>query len=719
MRNSLVGNTRPTSGLRGLLSTRIREVRVCLLFMAGILLSLRVGMASDFAIPFYSIDAGSATRSVSGEYSLIGSMGQFDAGELTGAVYMIEGGFWNRAILAIPPRIDSDYEVEITGEQGEILLADLFSNVINSDGAGGPLQLESVGGHTVEEDSGFSTPRGGSISFLPGRLGYRLPFSFRGTEIIEYTVVNSLGARATGELHLSGDTSPDLRIPAANVRVVQLNASNSPASVAVSLDLAMNAIEVNPANSNRGDIGIKIGAAAADDPTQGVLISSARRNSVDHGQGQGVQIGTTSVAVDSVGYFVPIHQSPSGLEMNTDVAVLYFPFFDDWIAGRTARSQPGGAIDTVYSHPRIGLHLDPPAGPGGIWNHGDGTYRLEVRGIHSQTDGILLVSAGSNRNNLAQSRANADGSWTLFVHDNGVDGGIYEEDTVSFAFIPKGLADGVIGKVNGLGQSVLSSGDYSVTHESAGTYRLTIAGHAPDSGVLMVSPEGGSGVNVDNFVTYEADLNSWLIQVRDLPAGSLQNNGSTLAFSFAFFPAKAAQDDVVTRFAQPSAVKVRIADLLENDRDPHGGAVTFNGLVGATTSNGNSLTLVGTDWIVYQPSKADETPDDRFRYRVGESSGRESIAEVVILEQPNLRQSQNLVGQIAMGADGRMQLKFRGIPQRRYQVQYSHSIDPETRHWNNLSAELEASDRDGSFDFEDTPTGPQRYYRVVEVQAEP
>ena len=63
-------------------------------FLAGTLALLPLmSQGQNYSIDWYSIDGGGGT-STGGVYTLSGTIGQPDAGRLTGASYALEGGFW-------------------------------------------------------------------------------------------------------------------------------------------------------------------------------------------------------------------------------------------------------------------------------------------------------------------------------------------------------------------------------------------------------------------------------------------------------------------------------------------------------------------------------------------------------------------------------------------------------------------------------------------------
>jgi hypothetical protein len=64
-----------------------------LLFVGTLGLLPHIGSGQNYSIDWYSIDGGGGT-STGGVYSMSGTIGQPDAGRLTGASYTLEGGFW-------------------------------------------------------------------------------------------------------------------------------------------------------------------------------------------------------------------------------------------------------------------------------------------------------------------------------------------------------------------------------------------------------------------------------------------------------------------------------------------------------------------------------------------------------------------------------------------------------------------------------------------------
>lgn len=339
-------------------------------------------------------------------------------------------------------------------------------------------------------------------------------------------------------------------ISAANLRVVQVDTNNTVDSVEMTATLSINSLHIR-GDSNRGDYNVQIGDDYADDVETGVLISAVAENGRDNGEVvyPGTNFCTSTIDYTRTGgnagaYYISTFNSPTGAEYNINISAAFFPYAN-WLGGlaRNSGATNGGINDLFTGSPGLtqGTHFV---------EHGGGRFTVNLTNldIDARTDGVLLVNHGKNEDNYAMSCANAtNGTWQVFVKDNGTDAGSYEQDPVAFVYIPKTNTAVVSGKFRGDGTRLIFSGaipSYAVTNVGTGIWRLTIPGQNPDSGVLIISAEGGASQNVDNIVSYEADGDGWLIQSRDLPGNppTLQTpaGGSEPVASFVFIPGIAA-----------------------------------------------------------------------------------------------------------------------------------------------------------------------------------
>lgn len=361
-------------------------------------------------------------------------------------------------------------------------------------------------------------------------------------------------------------------IAAANFTVVQIDTNNTVDSVEMATTVSINEMHIR-GDSNRGDYNLQIGGEYSDDVTTGVLISSVAQNGRDNGEDlyPGTNFCTSTVDYTRTGgnagaYYVSTFNSPTGAEYNINISAAYFPYAT-WLGGlaRNSGATNGGLNDLFTGSPglTLGTHFI---------EHGGGRFTVNLTnlGIDARTDGVLLVSHGKNEDNYALSQANpTNGTWQVFVKDNGSDGSAYEQDPVAFVFVPRTNRAVISGKFRADGVPLIFSGDqpkFSVTSVSAGIWRLTIPGQSPNSGVLIISPEGGASQNRDNIVSYEPDGDGWAIQSRDLPSNppalETPGSGSEPAASFIFIPAIAAEQvspaDEATGIGAAPTLKVAV-----------------------------------------------------------------------------------------------------------------------------------------------------------------
>jgi len=335
-------------------------------------------------------------------------------------------------------------------------------------------------------------------------------------------------------------------IAAANISVTQVDTNNTVDSVEMTQTVTIGGMKIR-GDSNRGDFNLQIGEDYADDASTGVVISSVAENGRDNGEAvyPGTNFCTSTIDYTRTGgsaggYYVSIFNSPTGAEYNINIAAAFFPY-TNWLGGlaRNSGATNGGVNDLFTGS--TGLM------PGtNFIELGGGKFIVNLTNfsVDSRTDGVLLVSHGKNEDNYATSQANiTNGTWTVWVKDNGTDGTGSEQDPVAFVFVPKMNNAVVSGKFQGNGTILMYSGTtprFNIATVSEGLWRLTIPGHNPDSGVLILSPEGGASQNSDNIVSYQRDGDGWLIQSRDLPANppplQTPGGGADPVASFIFIP---------------------------------------------------------------------------------------------------------------------------------------------------------------------------------------
>jgi hypothetical protein len=332
-----------------------------------------------------------------------------------------------------------------------------------------------------------------------------------------------------------------------NVNVVQNDSGTTASSVTLTKGPG-STNNFSILGGNRGDYDVSFGSA--NDAANGVMITSVSQNGRDNtAAGDTIGLFYASSASDYVGsgfankYWIPVFRTAQGDEVNINVACAWFPY-NTWLGGfvRNATGTNGGANNTLAASPGItlGTHFIDGA------TTGISTVNLTSLSA-SSANGVLLVNHAKNEDNYAASRANADGSFTVWTHDNGTNGGSYEQDPVAFVYIPSSAVGTnqlvAMGRVNSGATTDISAGNFTLTKGGVGQWYLSIPDQNNTTGVLIISPEGGGTNTADNVVSYQWDVTNsrWVIESRDLSGATVQptlQDGASAGedmFSFAFF----------------------------------------------------------------------------------------------------------------------------------------------------------------------------------------
>ncbi|MES2594544.1 MAG: Ig-like domain-containing protein [Verrucomicrobiota bacterium] len=339
-----------------------------------------------------------------------------------------------------------------------------------------------------------------------------------------------------------------------NLTVVQNDSGNNTTSVTMTKAAGSTPNLAVRSGSTRGDFNVTFGYA--NDYNTGVLISSVAQNGRNNnafGDTLGLFYSTSAIDMDStttpVRFYIPVfNASSANEEVNVDLAAAHFPY-SLWLGGlgRNAANTNGGATDTFIGSPGIALGTQFTTAGSGVF----GLNLTSINAAHTAQNGVLLVNHVKNEDNYAASKANANGTFTLYVRDNYVSGTANEQDPIAFVYVP--VSDigtkrlNALGRVNSDATTDVSAGTFSVSKGGTGQWHLSIPGQSSSTGTLIISPESGGTNNTDNIVSYQWDAanSRWVIESRDIPASGLATleDGATGAedmFSFAFFQAPAA-----------------------------------------------------------------------------------------------------------------------------------------------------------------------------------
>jgi len=312
--------------------------------------------------------------------------------------------------------------------------------------------------------------------------------------------------------------------------------------------------------SNRGDFTLTF--FHENDFTTGTMIATVSENGRDNtpfgdgNRGTGFFRGSASIAatptagqptsyrIATSGAWAPLAGGENGGEVNINTSFVYFPY-NLWLAGNAwVFSRTNGArVDRLTGTEglTLGTHLT---------NAVNGRYELDLRSLDetaTSANGILLANHAKDEDNFASTIANADGTFTLRIKDNGSNGAGTEQDPVTFVYIPLNKVGEenllAVGRVRNNGSSSVRAGNYSVAHVGTGTWHLTIPGNDPTTGTLIMTPCGAGNME-DNMLSYQWNsAGYWVVQAVDIISATtlpvLENGGTPWEeiFSFAFFGA--------------------------------------------------------------------------------------------------------------------------------------------------------------------------------------
>jgi uncharacterized protein YjbI with pentapeptide repeats len=247
----------------------------------------------------------------------------------------------------------------------------------------------------------------------------------------------------------------------------------------------------------------------------------------------------------------------------------------------------------------------------------------------------------------------------------------------------------------------------------------------PEQGVLFVV-DGSGGTRVVSSIT---DFNGRAaLGLLDLPAGSYTTTAyfgqsvqppppfSAVGGPNLLYEASSASATLIIDAAVPTAVddsveglpgkplKIAVSALLANDLDPAAAPLVVSG-VQAATGRGAAVTLSGA-WVLIG-NLPTGVRSDAFEYEIANPGQKTSRARVVIRLKPDEAPSSNLLG--ATAEDGRLRLRFVGIPGRTYRVQFSTSPPGG---WETLGQTKVGPDGIATF-LAPAPVGDAGFYRTA------
>jgi hypothetical protein len=150
---------------------------------------------------------------------------------------------------------------------------------------------------------------------------------------------------------------------------------------------------------------------------------------------------------------------------------------------------------------------------------------------------LLAVGAENGANFISTAPASDGSGWEVAVRDTtAATFDALESAKWSFVYVDYDAPGLTGGRIGANGTALNGVGSFSVSHPGAGAYRITIPGYTPGDGVLLLTvaqmETDGTTAPADNIISYEADGNTFLVNVRDRngAASDLEDCGFVFAF---------------------------------------------------------------------------------------------------------------------------------------------------------------------------------------------
>jgi hypothetical protein len=256
--------------------------------------------------------------------------------------------------------------------------------------------------------------------------------------------------------------------------------------------------------------------------------ASAGNQSAAHGYSTNTGLHTIPGGADAAGidWLLGCAGIPDRQEAVGNFASAFFPFEEGWIGGHTV--------------PHTGEWQEGAASPGlpasvfFFWTT-FGSVRVELPGVNSATDGMLLANSTHDSSTLHIIGAHpSGGGWTVFLRDDedtdtsGLSPAANGDYRFSFVYVPYTTCRLIGGEINGAtGATIHGAGGYTMTRLSAGRYGLSIPGETDTSGMLVLTGSGLMAGTADlpdrTFFSYQYDAanSRFVIESREVVAGGV------------------------------------------------------------------------------------------------------------------------------------------------------------------------------------------------------
>lgn len=305
-------------------------------------------------------------------------------------------------------------------------------------------------------------------------------------------------------------------------------------------------------NGSTGVVPIRIGPSATDDAANGILLGSVSEmgRDVQNSIGGTERLwaspstsrspdGSLSLATHKAGVDKANTLFPNGANFDANLNAAYFPFSEGWVGGSVYDTNGDNTYDDFVLNGMTAANiqqdgLDP------------GLSLITIPGVvDTRRQGIFLANSAENNNVFGMSAQYSDGSsFVLQSKVNNIDqnssGSRISGDSSSFVFLPIGTPNMTLARIHGghenhAPETLIHSGNaVTVVREAQGRYRLSITGHSPSTGSLLINQHGShddletkdntlggpprpsGGASPDNLPSFVPDGNDWIILSEDI-----------------------------------------------------------------------------------------------------------------------------------------------------------------------------------------------------------
>lgn len=224
-------------------------------------------------------------------------------------------------------------------------------------------------------------------------------------------------------------------------------------------------------------------------------------------------------------------------ERAIDFSTAFFPYNAGWVGG--SFNFPGNntsANRASISWGGAGLTVTEVA---------TGQYEVEVDGVtDSFNDGFLFAIGGDNSDNYTRTRPLGGNKWSVWHRDNAHSLFQSEGNSWNVLYIPRSAPGLIGGVVNGSSDVVnpmkQSFGDFQIRREEDGFWRLSVPGHSPTSGVLIMET---LDLSIDiprnsyfSYVAADDNPDDFIIRQFDYTRNPSTLNPQNGDFAFFFIP---------------------------------------------------------------------------------------------------------------------------------------------------------------------------------------